>query len=264
MLHWIQHSDGVGPVSWPAGSRRTLGSTETVSTTHRAPPRCASRFSLSSRFPVLLQAPNGSIHLFCPMVSLRVSLLSLYRWSSSFLLVEQLGFLGFFSPQKGFLTFSSPWFSLHEYWKVQVPSVLSHWWCWARVCVAMVISGCGDPLHSLARSLQQVCAAIGCAFTEHNTVAVHIIPFNTQSAACLQLLAQLLQVCLAVTTSLLQCILFLIFVTGDLSSRQLVAPPLQNKEANEGQHCGKFHTGSVSFSWLQLYSSCLPLNGGSG
>lgn len=115
--------------------------------------------------------------------------------------------------------------------------MLYHWSSWARVRVA-IVSGCGDPLLSLARSLQQVHAAIGCAFTEHNTVAAHIIPFNTQSAACLQLPAQLLQVCLAVITSLLQCILFLIFVTGDLGFCQLVTPLLQNKEANQGQHCG--------------------------
>lgn len=50
--------------------------------------------------------------------------------------------------------------------------------------------------------------------------------------------SQLLQVCLAVTTSLLGCILFLIFVTWDLGSCQLVAPLLQNTEAKPRQHCG--------------------------
>lgn len=96
-----------------------------------------------------------------------------------------------------------------------------------------------DPLHSLAWNLQQVYAAIDCALLyTTNMVAVHIIPFSTQSAACLQLPAQMLQVCLAVITSLLGCILFLIFVTWDLSSCQLVAPLLQNKEAKPRQHCG--------------------------
>lgn len=110
--------------------------------------------------------------------------------------------------------------------------------------MAITISGCGSNVRSAAflglETAPGPCSYRSCFYSTLQTLRQRTLslPFNTQSAACVQLPAQLLQVRLAVITFLVGCILFLLLVAPDVSSCQLVAPLSQSKEARAEWHFG--------------------------
>lgn len=133
---------------------------------------------------------------------------------------------------------------LHWDWTVQVPSALSHRLCLACACVATTISGCETKTRSIALLGLEPAAGLRCCWPcfyctlqtrWHCTLSLSTLNLPP---ACFQLPAQLLQLCLAVIAFPLIHILFLVLVTRDLSSCQLVAPLLQNQEAESRQHRG--------------------------
>lgn len=104
--------------------------------------------------------------------------------------------------------------------------MLSHWPCLACACMAIVIPVCGTKMRPTALLGPESAAGLWCyQLCFHcmlQTCGSQHYPFQ-HSICCLPpASAQLLQVSLAVITSLLGCILFLISVTWGLSSCQLV------------------------------------------
>lgn len=137
---------------------------------------------------------------------------------------------------------------------VQVPSLLSHWPCLPCACTAIVIPVCGTKMRSTALLGLELAAGLWCyqlrLHCTLQTCGSQHQPFQ-HSICCLPPApAQLLQVSLAVITSHLGCILFLISVTQGFSSCQLVAPLSLKKEATPGQDSEQFH---YSVSYYSLF-----------
>lgn len=92
--------------------------------------------------------------------------------------------------------------------------------------MAITISGCGSKVRSTAflglDTAPRPCSNRSCFYSPLQTLrqCTLSLPFNTQSAACLQLPAQLLQVRLAVITSLVG----LYFVSDPCGSRYKLLP----------------------------------------
>lgn len=141
-------------------------------------------------------ADNFSIHLFCPIIC-PAGLLAFPFTVQMKWFVPFCGAAYLFLLERIFNCFVGTVFTPYTE-QPRFPQCFLTGCAWC-VCVAVVISGCGTKTRSIALLGPEPAAGLcrnRLCFLLYatNTVAVHIIPFNTQSDACLQLPGQLLQV----------------------------------------------------------------------